>query len=104
MCAAEKWWLRQTGGRLEDGGGGGGGNVQKVVQAVVITDTSSVVPQQTGPHCMWATGCDKAAQESKVTFFKHKFSGHTVPIRMGQTGNLNNPLHPTPAQWRRGGG
>ncbi len=74
----------------------GGGDVQKVVQAVVITDTSSAEPQHTGPHCMWATGCDKAAQESKVTFFKHKFSGHTAPIRMGQTGNLNNPLHPTP--------
>lgn len=79
------------------GGGGGGRDVQKVVQAVVITDTSSAELQHTGPHCMRATGCDKAAQESKVTFFKHKFSGHTAPIRMGQTGNLNNLPHPTPA-------
>lgn len=53
---------------------------------MVITDTSSAEPQHTGPHYMWASGCDKAAQESKVTFFKHKLSGHTAPIRMGQTG------------------
>ena len=66
------------------GWGMAGGNVQKVVQAVVITDTSSTEPQHTGPHCMWATGCDKAAQESKVTFSKHKFSGHTAPIRRGR--------------------
>ena len=82
---------------------GSGSNVQKVVQTVVITDTSFAEPQHTGPHCMWATGCDKAAQESKVTFFKHKFSGHTAPIHMGQGGNLNNPIHPTPVQRRKGG-
>lgn len=52
------------------GGGGGGSDVQKVVQAVVITDTSSAQPRHTGPHCMWATGCDKAAHRSKVTFFQ----------------------------------
>lgn len=77
------------------GGVGGGSDVQKVVQTVVITDTSSAEPQHTGPHCMWAMGCDKAAQKSKVTFFKHKFSGHTAPIRTGQAGNLNNPLQPS---------
>lgn len=86
---------------MGEGRGGGGSDVQKVVQAVVITDTSSAEPQHTGPHCMWATGCDKAAQESKVAFFKHKFSGHIAPIPMGQTGNLNNPLQPSGV---RGGG
>lgn len=56
-----------------------------------IADTSSAEPQHTRTHCMWATGCDKAAHGSKVTFFKHKFSGHTAPMRTGQAGNLNSP-------------
>lgn len=82
------------------GKGGGGSDVQKVVQAEVITDTSSAQPQHTGQHCMWATGRDKAAQESKVEFFKHKFSGHMAPICTGHTGNKQ----PTPAGRLRGGG
>lgn len=83
--------------RGEDGGGRGWGwgGGMKVVQAVVITHTSSAEPRHTGPHCMRAMGCDKAAQESKVRFFKHKFSGHAAPTRTGHTGNLNKPLSPT---------
>lgn len=83
------------------GVGGGSGDVQKAVQAVVITDTSSAEPPCTGPHCMWAMGGHKAAPKSKVGFFKHKFSRHTAPIWMGQTGNLNDPLQPSRV---RGGG
>lgn len=69
----------------------------------IITDTSFPESLNTGPHCMWPIGCDKAARESKVTFLKHKFSVPTALIRLGQTGNLNISLHPTPVvQWRKG--
>lgn len=82
-----------------------GSDVHKVVQIVVITDTSSTEPRHIGTHCIWAIGCDKAAQVSKVSFVKHKFSGHTAPIRIGQTGNLNtSPPPPPPASVEKVGG
>lgn len=66
----------------------GGSDVQKVDQAVVI----AALPQHTSPHYVQAMACDKAPQESKVKFLKHKFSRHKAPICTGHTGKLNNPL------------
>ncbi len=41
---------------------------RKVVQAGIITDTSSTESQHTGPHCMWARGAIKLHRSQRSRF------------------------------------